>query len=60
MKDTVSFERNGNVIKKTIKKHRDFVPGIIERSEEYRADLIETDNYVKNLVERRFPDYKDW
>ena len=49
----VTFEKNGKEsIKKTRKEKRYNTPGCIEREENYRADLIETDVYLHSLAEK--------
>lgn len=52
----VSFEKGNaaGAMKTTAKVRRIIVPGIIEKAEIRRCDDIETDLYVRNIMEKRF------
>ena len=51
----VSFEKNSETtVKATRKVRRRNAPGIIERMEIRRAEDIETDIYLRDMLEKRF------
>lgn len=51
----LSVEKNGNnTVKTTRKIHRRNTPGVVERMEIRRAEDIETDLYLRDMLEKRF------